>query len=120
MGVYGMTYDEFWRDDPWLAKYYREAYVERRKEENRRDWLQGAYFYNAVATALGNAFRKKGQKPTDYISEPLQIFPPTKEEQEAKITKEREKAEAVFKQLIAKQRAAKAAKELKDAETGNT
>lgn len=120
MGVYGMTYGEFWDGDPWLAVAYRKAYIERRKEENRRDWLQGMYFYAAVSTALGNAFRKKGARAESYLEEPLQIFPLTKEEKAEKLAKEREKAMATMKQLAAQQRAAKAAREKKNAETGNT
>ena len=84
-----MTYEQFWRGDPWLAKYYREAYVERRKEENRRDWLQGAYIYNAVATAIGNAFRKKGAKTANYVEEPFQIFPLSEAEARAKMETEK-------------------------------
>lgn len=106
-----MTYDQFWRDDPWIAKYYREAYVERRKEENRRDWLMGAYAYNAVGTVLSNAFKKKGAKPDSYLEEPFRLFPPTKEEIDEENRKQAEKIEAVYRQMIARQKAEKAAKE---------
>lgn len=104
MGVYGMTYDEFWRDDPMLALYYREAWIERRKAENHRDWLLGAYYYNAIATALGNAFKKKGSKAEPYLEEPFPIFPLTKEEEEAKAQKEKEKIEAVYTSIMKQQR----------------
>ena len=73
IGVYGMTYEQFWFGDPWIAASYRRAYVARRKEENLRDWLQGAYYYNAVSTALSNAFRKKGQSPINYLARPLSL-----------------------------------------------
>lgn len=106
-----MTYDQFWRDDVWLAKAYRDAYVERRKEENHRDWLLGAYVYNAVCTALANSFRKKGAKEEMYLEEPFPIFPKTKEEIEAENRKQAEKIEAVYRSIIKKQRAEKAAKE---------
>ena len=119
VGVYGMTVEQFWFGDPWLAKYYREAYVERRKGENRRDWLQGAYFYTAVATALSNAFRKKGAKAQGYIEEPFHIFPLSEDETERKMEREREKAEAVMKQMIARQRAEKARRNRDNAQTGN-
>lgn len=111
MGIYGMTYDQFWRDDPWIAKYYREAYVARRKAENQRDWLLGAYFYDAVSVALANGFRKKGSQPQPYREEPFPIFPPTKEEIEEANRKEKEKIEAVYRSILRKQRAEKAAKE---------
>ena len=118
MGVYGMTYDQFWRDDPWLAKYYRLAYIEKRKEENRRDWILGNYFFDAVSVAISNAFRKKGTQPMHYLEDPLPIFPPTEREIEEQNRKEKEKIEAVYRSIMKKQRADKAAKEAKqNAET---
>lgn len=115
-----MTYDQFWFGDPWIAKTYREAYVERRKAENARDWILGAYMYNAVGIALSNAFRKKGSKPESYLEEPFQIFPLTEAEQAAKVQKEKEKIEAVYRSMLKQQRQKKeqeAAKEYQDAET---
>lgn len=103
-----------------MAASYRKAYVERRKAENTRDWLQGAYFYSAISTALGNAFRKKGQNQLEYLDAPFQIFPLTKEEAEAKAKAEQRKADAAMKQMIARHRAQKAAQEKKNAETTNT
>lgn len=93
--------------------------MERRKEENTRDWLQGAYVYNAVSTALANAFRKKGTKAVDYLEEPFQIFPLTKEEREAKEARENAKIHAALMQQAAKMRAEKAAREQQNAENTN-
>ena len=115
-----MSYEQFWFGDPWIARSYREAYVERRKEENTRDWLQGAYFYNAITTALANAFRKKGTKTVDYLEEPFRIFPLTKEEQEAKAARDNAKIHAALMQQAAKMRAEKAAREQEHAEDNNT
>lgn len=109
-----MTYDQFWRDDPWIAKTYRDAYVARRKAENERDWLLGNYNYQAVAIAMSNAFRKKGSQAEHYLEKPFPIFPPTKEEIEAENRREKEKIEAVYRSILAKQRAEKAAKEQTD------
>ena len=116
MGVYGMTYEQFWYDDPWIAKYYREAYIERRRAENVRDWLLGAYFYNAVGTAIGNAFRKKGARAEKYLEEPFPLYE-TEAEKEAKVRREAEKSEAIFKEMIARHRAEQSAKEEADAST---
>lgn len=114
IGVYGMTYDQFWRDDPWIAKTYRKVYVERRKEENRRDWLLGAYVHHAVAVAVGNAFREKGKNPENYLEEPFPIFAPTEAEIEEANRREKEKIEAVYRSILMKQRAEQAAKEQTD------
>lgn len=109
--MYGMTYEQFWYGDPWLAKYYREAYVARRKEENSRDWLLGAYFYNAISTALSNAFRKKGAKAQNYLEEPFQIFKLTAEEKQAKMEKEKAQAERWMRAMEAEQHRRKQAQE---------
>lgn len=34
-------------------------------------YFQGIYTYEAVAKAVGNAFRGKGQKPVEYRDKPL-------------------------------------------------
>ena len=77
----GMSYDEFWYGDPIRAVAYREAHRLRIEQANQQLWLQGLYVYNAVAVAINNAFSKTKQK---YIAEPVQMFPPTEEEKQAK------------------------------------
>ena len=120
MGVYGMTYDQFWHGDMWMAASYRKAYVARRKAENERDWLQGAYFYNAVTTALANAFRKKGAKQIDYLNEPFPIFPLTPEEKAAKQAREEKVLMDAMLRQAAIMREQKAAQENNNAETNDT
>lgn len=126
MGVYGMTYNEFWYGDPWLAASYRKAYVERRKAENTRDWLQGAYFYNAITAAMANAFHKKGAQPVNYLEEPFQIFPLTAEEKAEKQAKEEKILMDAMLRQAAQFRATKAAQEqdngsqVRDIRTGDS
>lgn len=67
---------------------YRKAYKIRKEEKNWELWLQGLYFKHALNVALSNAFDKNAN--LEYMSEPLKIFPPTKEELE-----ERSRREAV-------------------------
>ena len=119
IGVYGMTYDQFWRDDPFIAKTMREAYIARRKAENERDWLLGNYFYHGLCTALGNAFRKKGSPAEKYIEKPFPIFPPTKEEIERENAREKAKIEAVYRSILRKQQAEKAARAAKEQKQDN-
>ena len=59
----GVSYDEFWHGDYTKLKYYREAYKLKAKMNNSEAWLQGMYFYDAVSTALNNAFLGKGIQP---------------------------------------------------------
>ena len=83
-----MSYDEFWRDDPYRAVAYREAHRLRIEQVNQQLWLQGLYVHNAVAVAINNAFNKQKQK---YIATPVQIFTPTEDEKKAKAEETRRK-----------------------------
>lgn len=60
---YGMSTDEFWKQDPELFWAYRFSYIEKKKREqeenNYQAWLQGAYIWEAVSVALSNAFSKE-------------------------------------------------------------
>ncbi len=86
-----MTASQFWDEDPWLAAAYREASEYQAERKSWEMWLQGVYNYHAVATALGNAFRKKGAKPLNYMEEPIRVLPLTEEEKEVKAEQERQK-----------------------------
>lgn len=77
----GMSYDEFWNQDPYLAVYYREAHELKRDEENQRLWFNGLYTFIAVSTALSNIhFDGKKHKVNNYLTEPIRIRPKTEEE----------------------------------------
>lgn len=92
--TYGMTYDEFWHGDPWLAKDYRDAYSRKKEERNQELWLQGLYIYNAVSVAIAQQIG--GSKTAKYLEEPLRMTPMTKEEEEARVKAARAKAKADF------------------------
>lgn len=96
---YGMTYDQFWHGDPWMVRAYRKKWRLQLEKENRDMWLQGLYNYNAVSTAMANAFSKKKHS---YIEEPLQIFPETKGDREERIRLEYQKTMNQLMSLAAK------------------
>lgn len=79
----GMTRDEYWNGDIFLPLDYIEADLQRRKMDNWRGWLFGAYVCDAVSVALSNGFSKSGQEKAKYPAEPYEIFP-EKERQEQK------------------------------------
>ena len=85
----GMTYDQFWNDDPWLAKYYRQAEEIKSDRRNQELWLQGLYVYNAICNAspILHAFAKKGTKPVPYPDRPYSLT----EKQRRKEQEEKEK-----------------------------
>ena len=82
----GMTYHQYWEEDPEIAIFYRKAYIERKKEEldkiNLSAYYIGLYNYHAIAccSPILRAF-SKANKPIEYMSEP---FPNTKEEADAR------------------------------------
>lgn len=71
---YGMSVDEFWKDDPDLFWAYRFSYYNRVKRDreiaNYDAWLQGAYFFEAISVALNNAFSKN---KIEYHKQPYSI-----------------------------------------------
>lgn len=101
----GMTYQQFWEEDPTIAKYYLKAY---KIEEERIDWILwklGVYGYEALCdvSPVLHAFAKKGTKPLPFAEKPLFIkdsimeTAKEKEEKERKnIENERLKAEINF------------------------
>ena len=82
----GMSYDEFWNQDPFLAVYYREAHEFKRDEENQKLWLGGLYSFIAISTALSNIHLDgKKHKVNQYLREPIRIRPKTDEEIRAEV-----------------------------------
>ena len=71
----GMTYDQYWNDDPTLVKYYRKAAEIQKERRNEELWLQGMYIYEALCdvSPILHAYAKKGTKPTPYSEKPYSI-----------------------------------------------
>ena len=71
----GMTYDQFWNDDPSLAHYYRQADEIRVERKNQEVWLQGLYVYEAICDVapILQAMAKKGTKARPYPEQPYAI-----------------------------------------------
>ena len=71
----GMTPEQFWDSDPWLAKHYRKAAELRIERKNQELWLQGMYIYEALCDVapILQAMAKKGTKPRAYSEQPYPI-----------------------------------------------
>lgn len=67
----GLTKDEFFHSTPRVLKAYDKAYDIHMREADYMNLLLGYYTYEAVATALSNAFAKKGSKPKKYREKPI-------------------------------------------------
>lgn len=89
-----MTYDQFWVDDPALARAYRKAEEIRKRRMNEELWLNGIYTAEALASTVGNMFSKSKYK---YPSEPKPItMDEIKERQERERKAKMEKIKAAF------------------------
>jgi len=94
----GMTWTQFWVEEPELAIAYRKADAIRKRRKNEELWLQGMYVAEALNATVGNMF-SKGQKHP-YPAEP---FPLTVDEQrERREREERNRMERMKAAFIAK------------------
>jgi hypothetical protein len=94
----GMTYEQFWEDDPAIAKAYRRADEIRRRRMNEELWLAGIYVADALSATVGNMFTK-GQK-FQYPAEPKPI---TRDEiEERKEREQRQRMERIKAAFTAK------------------
>ena len=91
----GMSYKEFWEDDPTMAKQYLEAFKMKQKNEIKNKeweiWKQGMYVYEALidVSPILHAF-SKAKKPLPYPQKPYGIEKIEENEEKDKITKEKE------------------------------
>lgn len=71
----GMTYKEFWEEDPTMTKEYLEAFrIKQKKEIKNKEWeiwKQGMYVYEALidVSPILHAF-SKAKKPLPYPERP--------------------------------------------------
>ena len=97
-----MTSEQYWDEDPALAKYYRKADELRRKRRNEELWLQGMYIYEALCdvSPVLNAFAKKGTKPHPYADHPYALS--AKERENERILQEKKDREKAKRYMEAK------------------
>lgn len=91
----GMTYELYWKGDPYLVRAYQKAHEIKLERENQERWIQGLYNYRAFKSVI-DAFSYglnhcKGPRPSEYPSEPL---PFTEREKMAAEKRNKEQAQA--------------------------
>lgn len=94
----GVSREEFYHSTLVELRDYDKIYKERRMLQDQRDYMCGVYTYEAVTTALANAFRGKGAKPIDYRNKPIMVeieeqrrlMNPTEEEKKKQLDQLRE------------------------------
>lgn len=98
----GMTYEQFWYEDPTIAKMYLEAFkLKEQREAEKTKWLtweQGLYVYEAICdvSPVLRAF-SKATKPLPYPEKPHGLH---KSEEEDKRIKEIEKERDMYRTQI--------------------
>lgn len=101
----GMTYDQYWNDDPWLVRYYRQADEMRIDRKNQEMWLQGMYIYEALCDVapIHHAFAKKGTKPHPYATAPYPLNSKQRERnEEAKEKANAEKGKRYMEEMMSR------------------
>ena len=96
----GMSYQEFWYEDCWIANYYLKAYTIKKDQINEQLWLQGMYVFEAIlcASPVLHAFSKKGTKPLPDAEKPFlmdKINPVEKTQEQIEREKENERLKAI-------------------------
>lgn len=94
----GMTYDQYWYDDPMLVRAFAKADKIKRERKDFYLWLQGRYFADAIASTIGNAFRDKGTEPCKYPAKPY-LMEETEQQKAEKEEQEIAFADAWMNQL---------------------
>lgn len=109
--VLGMSPEEYWDGEPWLARSYREAYRIRMENQeriaDRNAWQIGEYIRRAVASVpvTVNGFAPKGRKLSEYPEKPmLAIAEEQKREENKKKQQENQQllAQAMFQAFTEK------------------
>ena len=86
----GMTYEQYWYEDPLMVRAFYKADQLRRERNDEEAWLQGMYFVEALNAVVGNMFLKPGKPPAKYPSEPLLLQMKREKREKAKRDKEQE------------------------------
>lgn len=101
----GMTYKEFWEEDPTMAKDYLKAFDMKQKREIRNKeweiWKQGMYVYEALidVSPILHAF-SKAKKPLPYPEKPYGLEDNDDEEEKSEQEKEQEKENERLKATV--------------------
>lgn len=85
----GMSYDEYWNGELERAKFYRKAFELKKKQDNEKLWMQGAYIYNVLQDIypLFNAWAE-GAEVQPYMEFPLPLDEEERKDQETAKAKE--------------------------------
>lgn len=69
----GMSYEDYWENDVFIAKSYRRAYDIQKERTNEQLWLQGLYVYQAIMAMTPALRPMSNSAPEKYMEEPLPL-----------------------------------------------
>lgn len=94
----GMTYEQYWYGDVRMTLAFIEADKLRQKRHNEEAWLQGMYFYDALAkvSPILRAFAKNGTKAQPYPKQPYGVETKQKSPAEREKSEENERLKALL------------------------
>jgi len=88
----GMTYDQYWNDDPEMfivyAKLFKRQRLSKFTEQDTLAWMIGSYVYSAVSSVAASLFGKQGKYPDKIIFAPQLEEDAAAKAQEKKIKKQ--------------------------------
>ena len=80
----GMTYEQYWRSDPYLTVYYQKAKKMKFDYDNQMAWINGMFmFVGRVAYGCHKLVPKEGEQCKNYTDKPYE-FDGAKQEEELK------------------------------------
>lgn len=94
--LYGMTWEQYWFGNPWMAKDFEQYYLLKRRMNNEELWLGGLYVYRAVYAVIASAFGNRSER---YLTNPLDFLPKTKLEKKQEEIEKRNKVINFFDSL---------------------
>lgn len=98
----GMTYNQYWRDDPTMVKMYRRAYDLKLEQIKWFIYEGGMYTYEALCkvSPVLHAFCKNGTKPLPFSEKPYGIEKLNSKQEDKSIEKEKIENERLRAQIF--------------------
>lgn len=75
----GMSEEQFWHSNPRIIKVWEQAYKDEMNAKNRMEHIYGRYTLSAMITAVDHCLNGRKAK-SEYLDEPIRLFPKTEEE----------------------------------------
>lgn len=96
----GMTYEQYWENESWLVKAYREAEKLKQRNLNHIAWLHGLYTYEALQAGVPAHVMGFAKSHVDLPHFPEKPHDPSEEAKKKKETKQMELQRAKMQEMV--------------------